>query len=222
MGYDMYRAAPPTPEEQQTKAVNQARFNALVKARDLFDHGDPAAAKIQGLVHDAYCARNDADPTYFRLNVFGMGVAFEHLEHLGIATWVDKIDLGEWPKAEGSHVDEGWHQDGHGPEAPWYGPDGDVVPADQVPPELRAHAAEVDAYVSWTPPGFVGIPGWKIYSTNDGWHVLPDDIRSGIAAADEQDPDWRDHLRVSDVPSYVLEFIEWMEQCADGGGFYVH
>lgn len=71
--------------------------------------------------------------------------------------------------------------------------------------------------LDWSPSDCPGIPGHKLCS-NDGWHVLPFDITSGIGHADQLWPDWR-----NDLTDYVQEFVAWMEQAAErGDGFLVY
>lgn len=64
-------------------------------------------------------------------------------------------------------------------------------------------------------PGLAGIPVHKLGS-NDGWVVQPSEIRSGIHAADDKRPGWRDSLCRS-----TLSFVVWMTKASHHDGFVV-
>lgn len=72
--------------------------------------------------------------------------------------------------------------------------------------------------LDWVPPGDRhGVAMHKLCS-NDGWHVTPGEITTGLAWAEAHHPNWR-----MDIEDYALRFCEFMERAAhEGEGFDVH
>ena len=130
--------------------------------------------------------RNDGDG-YYRLNVWGMSEARPILAKFGIVRWADSPPP---PDGEKFGITEYFDE--------------------AVTPEQKSYALALEQWRDGPNGEGPGIPSYKLGS-NDGWLVLPLEIRSGIGFADANHPNWR---KVMD--DWVLEFVVWMEGSTDG------
>ena len=185
----------------------------------------------QDVVHAAYLARQDAETSYFRLNIFGMNDYASLMDTFGMLSG-DHSDHPEWPDAEKppySLENDEWEQ----VEYPHYF-------EDQPPlePGIRARA---EAYVAanravraWHGSESPVIPGHK-FSSNDGWICTPEECLASVEA-------WKAACRESGAGDeelgrkvlidamdehkmggeYWLRWVAYIERAAEFGGFEVH
>ena len=83
-------------------------------------------------------------------------------------------------------------------------------PDEDDPGEVHPYNQAIHAWRTAPDGEGPGIPSYKLGS-NDGWLVLPVEIRSGVLWADAHHPGWRARLR-----DFVAEFVTWMEGCTEG------
>lgn len=262
MGYDMrYRKA--DPDEAAAVAEAQKIFRAACDARDELPKSERGKlnmerAKREGIdwdsedaydgmsprwraaadqVHAAYRALNDAERSYFRLNISGMGWARSVMEQFGMA-FRDPAEHPPWPEIEDYGID--W-DDLEALESPEYCPD--FAWTDE---KLRATCKfreDRDAVLAWHGPEVPGIPVHK-FGSNDGWIVLPAEAEAAIRiwkqAYDEMG---EEQARVtvalggmardkaldaegdSSVDAYWSLWLRWIAYIADSvrhNGFEVH
>lgn len=202
MGYDMRWIEGMSPDQQAHYDAARATFYSACERRDLLERGASGWNAAQENVDVRYEEMMDADVAYFRLNIWGMGVARKELTEVGF--FVDgrqppapaMPDGMTWDDCSCSHDDE---------------------PFSATCPLRGLH----EALVEWTMASLgldvPGIPAWK-FSSNDGWIVTPTEIRTAVAHLDETRPSWR-----SEIDSeYVQRFVDWIIGAADHGGFTVY
>lgn len=248
MGYGMrWREA--DPDEAATVAEAQKIFNAACGKRDALPRSERGVpnwerAKREGIdptsedaydgmspryraaadqVHAAYAAMRDAEKSYFRLNIGGMGRYARLMERLGMAFEDDPHppfpDAGEcgttWDDVYAAESPEDY------PGYKWT--DSRLVAA----LKLKEASDAVLAFHGRT--GTPGIPLHKIAGSNDGWHVLPAEAEAAVRIwrkfiEDEGEEKAlavvRDHL--GDDVSYWLKWIEYLAGSVRRGGFEVH
>lgn len=224
MGYDMYWEQQPE-EMVADYAVKQQEFDDAVKKRDAayprggpHGHADIEASPEQKAVHEAYRAMLEAEGYYFRLNIWGMGIARTVMALRGMVHEYGYPDQAAWealPEYDESHPDD----DG-GPE----------------------YRAARDALVGATVE-HPGIAIWK-FGSNDGWLVTPIEIKSALALykasceASGDDPvtwmpyvretgRWAEEVCAPDVEGaqaveWWQSWLLWLGGAAEHGGFRVH
>jgi hypothetical protein len=198
MGYDMrFRKA----DDDEAAAVAEAQkiFRAACDARDAlpreeagqlnmerarassrdldsdenYDGRSPRWSAAQDQVHAAYKALNEAERSYFRLNISGMGWARGVMEQFGMA-FHDPAEHPPWPEIEDYGIT--W-DDLEALESPEYFPD--FAWTDE---KLRAackYREDRDKVLAWHGPEVPGIPLHK-FGSNDGWIVLPAEAEAAI------------------------------------------
>lgn len=152
MGYDMYIEAP-TEALLAKKEPGQAAYNAFLEA-------ERTGAANKGELRQAWTklyGEADYDPTYFRLNIFGMGRYRGYMDKLGMLDTVTTHPA--WPKWEGDWPEEG-------------------------STAYAEREAELERIVSTAAESPIGLPEFK-FGSNDGWLVTPDEIRAALASYDE-------------------------------------
>lgn len=245
MGYDMRWVKRDDSEIAEVEAL-RALFTAKCKVRNALPDGEkgtlnfervkregldfesdeawdgrtPAYRAAQAEVHAAYEAMGDAEKSYFRLNIFGMGRYRDLMERLGMAfeddphppfpeaedygvTW-DDVSAAEYPE---DYPDHEWT-------------DGALVAALKV---KEASDAVLRFHGRTDTPG---IPLHK-FGSNDGWHVLPAECEAAVRiwrkfVADEGEEAALNLVTNSvNGASYWLKWIEYLAGAARHGGFEV-
>lgn len=210
MGYDMTIVNPLTGEEAAKAKEAEAAFHTAVKERDALelprDHPDCEAA--QAKVDAAYDAMYDADTSYFRLNIWGMGRYREYMDQLGmVATdyalppWPDKPEEITWEDVEAV-------------EEP---ADGSDLP---VKAEAVAYVKQRDAHLVWHPDPPFGMALHK-FGSNDGWLVTPEEITAALEAYRTHSGDEVKVIVGADRLDYWLKWIAYLERAQRRGGFRV-
>lgn len=108
MGYDMYHENKPA-AEVAAYDQKQAAFQEAVRARDALEDG-PEREEAQKRVQEAYDAMSEAEPFYFRLNIFGMHRYMGGMDELGMLDWeAREPDFGTLPERQGEE-DEAYEE----------------------------------------------------------------------------------------------------------------
>jgi hypothetical protein len=258
MGYDFRFVRRPDGERERVEAAREV-FNAACKMRDDLpkeeqgtfnferakEHAEDRSfdddanydgrslrwQAAQAKVHEAYEAMNDAEVSYFRLNIWGMGEYCRLMDAFGMAT-----DHGAahppWPEMDAYGIDDAAY------EAVAYPEDA----AEDAPPldDLTRAAAErfvaaQNAVLIWHEEGSPPvIPGHK-FSSNDGWIVTPDECTAAISAwkgecaeAGAGDEELGRKVLIDAMDEnkmggdYWLKWVAYIELAAQYGGFEVH
>jgi hypothetical protein len=158
----------------QEAADFRAAVRALRKTDPIYRAQDD---QYQARVEEAVGA---PDPTYFRLNIWGMS-QFAHL--MGLAGMVNNTKPPEI-KYEDFAVPL---IDKEGGEEPDY--------------ESPQYIAYQQQYLGFD-PGTPGISRWKIHSTNEGWLVLPSECVSALATWEACDDLTKQYIRAQSEISY--------------------
>jgi|ERR1035438_794231 hypothetical protein len=157
----------------------KGQFN-LKRAKEAGDWDSPDAydgqtadyRAAQEKVHVAYAALGDAEKSYFRLNIFGMGRYRDLMERLGMA--FEDAPHPTWPEAEDYGLTK---------EQAWAATDPAEYPDVTLTPEQqeagRKYAAEQDRILRWHGKEIPGIPLHK-FGSNDGWVVLPAEAEAAV------------------------------------------
>ncbi|ASU81537.1 hypothetical protein CDO52_00900 [Nocardiopsis gilva YIM 90087] len=156
---------------------------------------------------------SDQDGSYFRLNIFGMARYAEAMYRLGM---LYPADPGAFPEAHDhgttwEHVDAVQDLEGG---------DGGRVVSGPAAAAARAYLDQVNAHLAQHPGEAAGIPSFK-FSTNDGWHVTPEECRAAVKAARDATPNQLDANFADGDRQYWDEWIAYLERAADHGGFRV-
>lgn len=200
MGYDMrWRKV----DESEKAAVAGARdiWNAAIRARNSLPDGeqgqlnmDRAKASGDFEAHENYDGRSDryrqaqdavmeasrlqdeAEQSYFRLNIFGMGRWRNLMYELGMI--FDAAEQPEWPDIESFGVT--WDD----VERVEYADDDfykDKPPVGaETQEKAKRYIAERDRLLAWHGQEVPGIPAHK-FGSNDGWIVLPAECKAALA-----------------------------------------
>lgn len=176
----------------------------------------------------------DAEKSYYRLNIWGMGVCRDQMEELGMVKEpLDDLEWPDWTRSnetrealEGAsyystsdakttteqlaeaHENEGWRES--------YG---EVEITDDDLAAFEAYQIEQNAKLAAHDESTPGISYNKLCS-NDGWHVTADECSGALKV-------WNGHPQ--DVRNAVLDkhlwwksWLEFLENGAAGDGFEVH
>ncbi|MDF5756591.1 hypothetical protein [Spongiactinospora sp. TRM90649] len=244
MGYDMtWRRI----DDSEREAVAEARvaWDAAVKARDALPREeagtfDSAKAKELGDwdAHDAHNGRteryrkaqdsvmaasrlmDDVHTSYFRLNIWGMGLYRELMLQLGMA--FDDEPHPAWPKVEDYGVT---NQQVWAVEDPNDHPQEYAAITPEVMQQVLAYQGEHERVLSWHGLEVPGLPLHK-FGSNDGWIVLPVECEAAVRI-------WRKHkglqseaavrarLGSDDAFAYWLTWIAFLEGGVTHNGFEV-
>lgn len=211
MGYDMTIHGISAADQRAAEELRKEWY-ALIKVRDAFpadekgklnwdtwkwEGGSEAfRACIEQL--DALDKTIDQLRGYFRLNIWGMGVALDHMQSLGMLYSLEDRRYPEFPKPEAFGLVE--HPDDE---------DGWVAGT----PE-RAYLDAHEAVLAWHPADPAGIGSWK-FGSNDGWIVTPEEIRAALARA-------ADAPAREDLPKWWGDWVAYLQRAATLGGVEVH
>ena len=241
MGYDM-RWRTVDPSEKEAVAVLREAFYAACgernklprEERGLYRPGsaDPEAheswegrseryIRAQDAVNAAEREMSDADKSYFRLNIFGMGRYRNLMERLGMAfedephpPFLKVEDYGvEWDDVYAAESPEDY------PEHEWT--DERLRGALAV---REATQAVLDFHGKADTPG---IPLHK-FGSNDGWHVLPVEAEAAVLTWRKFVADEGEEKALAFVAEHVngtgywLKWIEYLAGAARHDGFEVH
>lgn len=250
MGYDMnWREVPDW--ARSIAEENQAKFAALAAERDaLFPEGitpfrkyneeDQAISDARRKIveSDEYKAKQKAveeawpdDPSYFRLNIWGMSTMRDIMDALGIGYWAPSPDF---PSSDGIDWDDesspeylAWEEEANKARA--------QSPRPTVTNALGLASSEV-----WEQPTFSRISGEKElfglplhkFTSNDGWIVTPDDIREALKIYRSLKPadilsvvkhytdQFSDGAKPEDVVEWLDRWMVWNEQAMLHGNGY--
>ena len=197
MGYDMrYRKADPDEaaavefarlvftaacdEQDALPGAEKGRFNmerAKVlgdwDAHEVYDGRSERYREAQDKVDAAMRAMRDAEKSYFRLNVTGMGKVRDLMAKLGMA-FDDPTLPRDFPRPEefGSDDEHAWALE----DTEDYP---DVTFTDEETVAAVRYQGAVNEHLDWHGTEQPGIPLHK-FSTNDGWHVLPAEAEAAV------------------------------------------
>jgi hypothetical protein len=197
VGYDMHwRKVDPSEEAAVAAAravwdVTIAERNALNSEKGMFNHEKAKALgdwdshdvydgrterykRAYDKAHAAYMAMSDAENSYFRLNITGMGIWRGLMGELGMI--FDAGELPEWPKIEAYGVT--W-DDVERVEDPGFCADKPALD-EETAERAGRYIAERDELLAWHGPEVPGIPVHK-FGSNDGWVVLPAECQAALA-----------------------------------------
>jgi hypothetical protein len=201
MGFDMRWERRPDGEEKAVSAVRE-RFYAACRERD---EGTGNQATVEQL-HDEL---GRLDRSYFRLNVWGMGRYVDAMRRLGM---LKDVEVGPFPQPP-DDIDWDLYERAT--------PD-DVDDAGKLGSAAR-HKAEVEAHLARGDDA-PGIPEHKLYSTNDGWLVTPQECITALALYDATTNEHRGTALSEagvDDRAYWSRWIEYLRGAIDHGGFRV-
>ncbi|MEU3877810.1 hypothetical protein [Streptomyces sp. NPDC029704] len=201
-------------EEVPSGVLAKTAAEAWQVMRDL-ERSHPGYPAAQQKVDAAYEALQDADISYFRLNIHDMGVYRTIMDKMGML--VTDYDLPDFPELPDGVT---WKDVDAAEEEPTPGA------ADGLPVKAAAavYAKELNAHLAWHPEPASGIAAHKLGS-NSGWLVTPDEIEAALAS-------YRTHSALQvmtllgsalgdDNHSYWTEWITYLERARVRGGFTV-
>lgn len=231
MGYDMYLVKS---VECPDKEAADAEWNAALAARALLERPpSPPDWKEQGIdpfdtstwpdseyktaqlrVEAASERMYKADLNYFRLNIWGMSRAREIMDRLGML--VDAKRPMNWPE---------WDYDKSDHEPYECEVEGCEVKATDDPYDVTALTCaqfreKHDQVLRWTPLEAQGILVEKLCS-NDGWIVLPSEIKEALTIYGQHSPEVR--KAIEDETPWWTDWLKFLSRAAhEGDGFKVH
>jgi hypothetical protein len=202
MGYDLYFDHTPASTTANTAAA-RAEFDAAVIARDTAAAiaRDTAAAHdaAQDTVMAAYANLQRAQDNYFRLNIWGMGIARGLM--YDYAMIYPSTPAGDFPPP----------------------PDEEYDPDDAPDP---AYEAAREVYLASGVADRPGIATHK-FSSNDGWHVTELECLGAVAQwrnwCDTQGHpyDYAPQDGDGDPIDWWPQWLDWLEAAGSHGGFRV-
>ncbi|MBO1332547.1 hypothetical protein [Streptomyces sp. VRA16 Mangrove soil] len=210
MGYDMYSATEPDP--QQAAAIQEAAEHVEeLRCQYMNTASGPAATALEDQLNAAWNAYDKARTgLYFRLNIWGMGTARQLMGALDMMT---DAPMPPWPALETYDLTEY-------PDAPEHHPTG--------PERDAAHTRLTDQERAFLDteratrdhdPQTPGIPAYKLTS-NDGWLVSEREIKTALDAWDKTDP--ADQKQVRCEFPWWDEWLEFLRYNSKRGGFRVY
>lgn len=200
MGYDMNTLGPGPSDLDEKVAEARATWRAALDRM----HAAPDGPEKEALRAKALELPDpwDADPRYFRANIWGMGDLRDVMEKLGMIHWEhagipERVRLSD---AQCDRLNDIYDRDG-----------------------MRAYNAahlEMDPALSWAPE-VPAMCGWK-FTSNDPWLITPVEIQCALKTYDdieankvatvlsEIDKDW--------FIDFWKDWIEYLRFAADNGG----
>lgn len=162
--------------------------------------------------YDMYWKDRAEEGSYFRLNMWEMGVYADAMDQLGVlADGYTMDDAPKWPDYPDGYFEWKYEEEG----------------VEFTPEQIAAFqkvTEQTDARCSWSPAGVLGIPAHK-FGTNDGWLVTPDECRWVSSKLSTAKPDditaALEKAGVNDR-EYWDSWVKWIGDAADHGGFEVH
>ena len=224
MGYDMNIIDEMPEAERLAKEAAEAEWNRVIKARDeigqdldwMQKRDLPEWQEAQALCETAYAKMSAADTHYFRLNIWGMGVARMGMYEAGMI-YDGQYDADEWPDYTPPTSAEG-------------GAEGLRQAEDDYDREYDERCMPLRAK---HPEGGDTIPSFK-FGSNDGWLVTPEECHAAVRA-------WSEHKAKLDAEGIVAtigedgepeqhpfdrewwpEWIAFIERASKRGGFRVY
>jgi hypothetical protein len=175
----------------------------------------------------ARTAADRADLNYFRLNIFGMSRYMHAMAILGMVQEGGKSPY-EWPESDGIGDDADWDAiyDLQSERLK------DLAQGDPAPSEGAVVSKVISDYVDavlakllWVPQPVTGIYGNK-FSSNDGWAVTPQEIRTALATyhtkTEQQVTAALNAAGINNSDGYWDAWIGFLTHCETHGGFTVH
>lgn len=233
MGYDMYLVKK---VECPDEAAAEVEWDAALAARAPLqrpDFGPIAECQEKGIdpfdattwpdseyktaqvrVDAAMERKFKADLNYFRLNIWGMSHAREIMERLGMLVDTERPASLRWP-------DWDYEANAHEP----YDCEDDFCPEYDGPDPLTAMSCvqwrkQQDQMLRWTPLEEQGILYGKLCS-NDGWIVLPSEIKEALDAYAKHS--YEDRKAIEAEYRWWGDWLEFLRRAAnEGEGFKVH
>lgn len=213
MGYDMRWQDGPDADEVAAVALARKAFGDAVAARDAIPREHRGTIDLQtdepvggsaewraAQVHVEECmsAWNEAEKSYFRLNVWGMRRYIDFMAPIGMVHNIGEDGAPPWPEPEQfgftwAEIDD---------------------PYESKDPRAVAFIEAQNAKLRYSPE-VPGIPAWK-FGSNDGWWVTPLDCLGALDAwhkAGDPIPDRE--------PEYWMRWIAYLAEAANHGGFRV-
>lgn len=207
MGYDMTIVQDRDQDEKDAIAAARALTATLTSPHTL--PAGPERDAAEKAWSEAWKAYDDADRSYFRLNIWGMSYCRDVMDRLGMVT---DEDAPRFPSLEDFGLSEY-------PEDP-ADYDGDKRT------EVEAHLADADrqflaalkATTDFEPEPVRGIPIGK-FGSNDGWLVTPRQIEAALSAWHGQP----EHVQTGVEAEFTWwsEWITFLAYAKDRGGFRV-
>jgi hypothetical protein len=184
--------------EQEHQAFRQAHDLLMSQDAEFASH----FTELQTAVERTFDEGDD--PTYFRLNIHGMGKYRALMDGLGMLNYTDPPE--DWPDRETFKIPQiTVHPDYTGGQ--------DYLDDDESSPQYAAYEAAYDEWRGFMPEG-TGITLAKLCS-NDGWIVTPEECESALAIWDVLDTDTKMGVRQAAVAKSDDEinlFIQRLEQ----------
>jgi hypothetical protein len=215
MGYDMSMVNDPTDFAEMARV--QELFNKAAEQRNALPADERGTATdpfngpwvgrseryaaAQAEVDRYYKLLDETNVGYFRLNIWGMGIARQIMQERGMIHY--EGDHPDWPLVE----DFGFSSENEYYEASE--DDDRKMSYDAANRQVKVFSPEVP-----------GIPAWK-FGSNDGWVVTPIDIGGAMVRLRESGlsevmPTYDGH-----TVDWWPDWIEWMNLAAAHGGFEV-
>lgn len=250
MGYDMrFHSGKPAGEAERVKAATDA-FHAACKVRDALPKSeaghyrqgiDSDAAKwgdepnsnatlryaaAQSEVSRLYTEMYEAERSYFRLNIFGMGRVRDAMYALGMIYESPSSNLRQFPDYPDSEVVQNLIEEIDYPEYATEHKPGEVVHQDDLF-EARAYIKQRNALLAEHPGNASGIPAHK-FGSNDGWIVTPAECEQALKAWHSATGELRREafnsagLTGEDWSRIWARWIDYLTLSQQYGGFEVH
>lgn len=162
---------------------------------------DPELVAIERERWKAWEAMDEAERSYFRLNIWGMGLCREIMADHGMLAFeqppdADFSSVPSMPQPEEEHFDD------------------EMEPLTD---EARAFLEATEAVRAATSPE-PGIPVWKLGS-NDAWLVTPEEIHAALGKAPESVTALEDGEQVT--VAWWPKWLRFLREAAGHGGFRV-
>lgn len=248
MGYDMYleSADEATQKEVVAYQARQTELNSQIEAYrnrvaetlgienpDRWDHQvlelSMADPEYKRLTEELYEAN---DPSYFRLNIWGMGFMRSWMSKLGMLNEVCSPYSWPDPAVFGVSEDEAEGNEYEGEDAiedDW---------GEKHSPAYLVYREAYDAVKTLPPDTGFGIAWYKLGS-NDGWLVTPQECREAIEAFNaalpikegiedpyrgslpSEDDKLSDEERLENELALLQSWVKWLERASRSEGFRV-
>jgi len=208
MGYDMTIVQERDQEEKAAIAAAAAHVKTLPSPHRLPEGEEREAAEKAWKA--GWKAYDDADRSYFRLNIWGMSHCCDAMASFRMLT---REEAPHFPRLEEFGLTE-W------PEDPaHYEGDARAKAEAELTDADRGYLAAVEATLAFEPVPVRGIPVGK-FSSNDGWLVTPAQCEAALAAWRVQPAATR--ARVEGEIGWWASWIAYLTYAKDRGGFRVN
>jgi hypothetical protein len=222
--------------KDEAGALNFERAKSAGKSFDddsNFDGRSERYQAAQDAVHAAYGAMRDAEGSYFRLNIFGMGEYARLMETFGMV--FEAGPYPEWPHPGPYGTTDEIVEQVRYPEYS----EGKPPLSDEDAANARRYIAAHESVLAWHPEESLldedsAIPAHK-FSTNDGWIVTPAECRAAVkmwreacelAGAGEEEIGRKVLTGAMDENGmggdYWMKWVAWIEGAIEHDGFCVN